>query len=312
MTTTSLAQTPSADPYAAMYYCAACAIFTSTRQEMNDHKATEAHALARQAEIARIDAEWDAAPSTPGVPHEVALAEVEKDRYSGERTDLPVRPRKAAAPRDAWKSAPASEKATAYVRTLISERLANPATQAIREALNAARTSGNLTGGIVSDAIDALKALPKIDPALAAEGRQSAYYDQWTKDAAAQPRAERGYLDPAVLDVLPAGRYLVGESYVKVDRPTDGRWAGYVFVKFQQYGPETDGLRIALLNADAGVAKVDESHRSLLDTLLADPYAHALKFAQTTETCGICGRTLKVKESIERGIGPVCAAKFGR
>jgi hypothetical protein len=42
----------------------------------------------------------------------------------------------------------------------------------------------------------------------------------------------------------------------------------------------------------------------------ADPYAAALKFGETG-ICAICSAELTNPESIKRGIGPVCAAKFG-
>lgn len=37
---------------------------------------------------------------------------------------------------------------------------------------------------------------------------------------------------------------------------------------------------------------------------------YAEEFGRRTHRCAICGRTLTVKESIERGIGPRCADKF--
>ena len=35
----------------------------------------------------------------------------------------------------------------------------------------------------------------------------------------------------------------------------------------------------------------------------------AMEYGKVTGRCAICGRTLTVAESIERGIGPVCAAR---
>lgn len=43
----------------------------------------------------------------------------------------------------------------------------------------------------------------------------------------------------------------------------------------------------------------------------ADPLAAAQLYGKVTGSCSCCGRELTVKESIERGIGPICATKFG-
>lgn len=42
-----------------------------------------------------------------------------------------------------------------------------------------------------------------------------------------------------------------------------------------------------------------------------DPKGAVLRYARLTGNCGICGKKLDRKDSIERGIGPVCAEKFG-
>jgi len=41
------------------------------------------------------------------------------------------------------------------------------------------------------------------------------------------------------------------------------------------------------------------------------PLASAIKYGKISGSCSCCGRALTVKESIERGIGPICADKFG-
>ena len=43
----------------------------------------------------------------------------------------------------------------------------------------------------------------------------------------------------------------------------------------------------------------------------ADPKAAAVAYGRRTGECCICGRELTNKESIELGIGPICAEKFG-
>lgn len=42
-----------------------------------------------------------------------------------------------------------------------------------------------------------------------------------------------------------------------------------------------------------------------------DPLNAAIRYGKVSGECSCCGRELTVKESIERGIGPICAKKFG-
>jgi hypothetical protein len=42
-----------------------------------------------------------------------------------------------------------------------------------------------------------------------------------------------------------------------------------------------------------------------------DPKEAAIKYGRLTGNCAICGRQLDRKDSIERGIDPICAERFG-
>jgi hypothetical protein len=44
---------------------------------------------------------------------------------------------------------------------------------------------------------------------------------------------------------------------------------------------------------------------------MADPLAASIAYGRRTGQCSICGRLLENAESIERGIGPICAGNFG-
>ncbi len=48
-----------------------------------------------------------------------------------------------------------------------------------------------------------------------------------------------------------------------------------------------------------------------VEVLLGDPKAAAKAYGMESGRCCVCGRLLTVPESIEAGIGPVCAVKFG-
>jgi hypothetical protein len=54
-----------------------------------------------------------------------------------------------------------------------------------------------------------------------------------------------------------------------------------------------------------------ESIISRLKEFEADPLGAAMKYGKLAGRCCSCGRDLTDPESIERGIGPVCATKFG-
>jgi hypothetical protein len=48
-----------------------------------------------------------------------------------------------------------------------------------------------------------------------------------------------------------------------------------------------------------------------LQQISKDPLSSAVAYGRRTGTCACCGKELTVHESIERGIGPICAEKWG-
>lgn len=114
------------------------------------------------------------------------------------------------------------------------------------------------------------------------------------------PKAER----PAAVKVgeVPAGRYAVevGETlaFVQVDRPEEGRWAGYTFVTRQL--------------ADEFVRVSRHQAATILEAIKAVGPAEASKrYGREIGECGICHRTLTNEDSRANGIGPQCAKKIG-
>ena len=102
---------------------------------------------------------------------------------------------------------------------------------------------------------------------------------------------------------VPAGRYAVENPdgalrFYRVDRPTDGRWAGFVFVKVQA-GDELYPVK------GQGAANV------LAAILEAGPREASARYGHELGHCGVCGRTLTDETSRELGIGPVCINKNG-
>jgi uncharacterized ferredoxin-like protein len=87
-------------------------------------------------------------------------------------------------------------------------------------------------------------------------------------------------------------------AFYKVDRPTEGRWAGFVFVKLIVSDDEQRLSKAASAAVLAKIAAVGAEAASA---------AYGLEIGE----CGVCSRTLTNDASRERGIGPVCAEKMG-
>ncbi len=51
--------------------------------------------------------------------------------------------------------------------------------------------------------------------------------------------------------------------------------------------------------------------RALIASIAQDPLAHAVAHGHATGHCAVCSRKLTDSVSVERGIGPICADKFG-
>jgi len=100
---------------------------------------------------------------------------------------------------------------------------------------------------------------------------------------------------------VPQGRYAVEEDgvlkFFHVDRPTEGRWAGYTFIKIRasdelyRVKDRARCANILKLIEEAGIKEATE------------------KYGQELGSCGICGRTLTDPLSREIGIGPVCRGR---
>lgn len=123
---------------------------------------------------------------------------------------------------------------------------------------------------------------------------------------------------------LPAGRYalyepgddVVSYSYVdrqdlvpprkgkwrfyQVDRPTEGRWAGYIFVKH-------------LIGAPGQYRKepvARDMRVPILEAIEKDPKQAMIDYGLQSGVCGRCSSPLTDPESLARGIGPICAGKM--
>jgi hypothetical protein len=101
---------------------------------------------------------------------------------------------------------------------------------------------------------------------------------------------------------VPAGRYAVEDpadgvlKFYRLDRPTQGKWAGYTFLKVQA-SDELHSIR-------------NRAHRdSIIAAIAVSPEAAATRYGQELGRCYACGRTLTDATSRDLGIGPDCRNK---
>ena len=175
---------------------------------------------------------------------------------------------------------PATERQLKYLRDLAVERdIPEDACAEILKRVD----EGAVTKSRASDFIQRLLDKPKAPQSLPATGFE-------------RPA------DPSAMPDVPAGRYAIREDEVtkfyKVDRPDEGRWAGYTFLAVQA-------------SDDLHPIKMTDTKRRILAKIAEDPKAALLLYGQEIGSCGHCGRTLTDETSRERGIGPVCARKLG-
>jgi hypothetical protein len=90
--------------------------------------------------------------------------------------------------------------------------------------------------------------------------------------------------------------------------PATGRNAGALYVveiDDDAYQGKVEGVTFRAVRE----AKADTLSR--LQAIAKNPMEAAVRFGRQTGRCSCCGRELTNKESIEAGIGPICAGKWG-
>lgn len=93
------------------------------------------------------------------------------------------------------------------------------------------------------------------------------------------------------------------EGLIISKAPMTGVNAGALYVKDvdkQYLGKVINNKYIGNEVAQEGLAKIAESPRDA-----------AIRYGQKTGTCACCGRALSNKQSVDLGIGPICATKWG-
>lgn len=184
---------------------------------------------------------------------------------------------------------PASNGSVNYLRDLMLDKAAHGGTDEDQAAINIdAWLAKDHTQREVSENIDRLKG----------EGYTGRRYR-------AAKKAEANVTFPDA-QTVPAGRYAVYNddqsandiAFYQVDRPTEGRWAGYVFVN--RYSSD-ELIRISR-----------EQQVAIMDKIVKMGAAESSAlYGRNDVRCGICHRKLTKKASRDRGIGPDCAAALG-
>lgn len=123
-------------------------------------------------------------------------------------------------------------------------------------------------------------------------------------DKAARPNMKGVWTRPMPLTSSDA----TGKQTVvfQIGRP-GGKWADTVFVRTQ------DDRKLGMIR-DGKFARrfecTDAQEAAILECA-SDPAVAAKAYGKAWNTCCVCARTLTNDESIERGIGPICAERFG-
>jgi len=119
-------------------------------------------------------------------------------------------------------------------------------------------------------------------------------------------------IQPLDLRTVPSGRYAVmtaddHATFYVIDNIVDARskWKDWVFVSLM-----SSDNKIKVGSQRPGQTYQGQ-HQKYLQTIKDDPYSASTLFGRMVGSCGICGRTLTDPESIENGIGPICAQKVG-
>jgi hypothetical protein len=57
-------------------------------------------------------------------------------------------------------------------------------------------------------------------------------------------------------------------------------------------------------------SRLSDDIKAIIMGAASDPLSAAIRYGKVSGSCSCCGKELTVKESIDRGIGPICAKKF--
>jgi hypothetical protein len=97
---------------------------------------------------------------------------------------------------------------------------------------------------------------------------------------------------------------------VKPNRDLSALWVtSQIETEMGQYGQQAQYLgKVTRNQLDS---RLPDDVKSVIMDAADDPLNAAIRYGKVSGECSCCGRELTRKDSIERGIGPICAEKFG-
>lgn len=103
---------------------------------------------------------------------------------------------------------------------------------------------------------------------------------------------------------------LVLDGFKLAPAGANSRNAGSIYVT---QGADRDGAYLGRVLSGQFLPsrECDEATRDKVLEAMADPLASAVAYGKKFGRCAVCNRELTDEESIERGIGPVCAERMG-
>lgn len=101
---------------------------------------------------------------------------------------------------------------------------------------------------------------------------------------------------------------LVFGDFVITRAPDTGKNPGALYVKNR-----AEGVYLGMVKDTGFTASRDctPEVQNTVMALIADPFSAIDGYGRRTGNCACCGRTLTAKESVDSGIGPICAGKWG-
>lgn len=141
-------------------------------------------------------------------------------------------------------------------------------------------------------------------------------FDEWAAAGfpAFEPKPAPAPVEGPDLSTLPSGDLYVAVenaeghlTFMLIARPSEGKWAGWSFVRQYLGGQGVAGK----IGSQKPGAAYHGQWASLIAKVLDDPKAAAQRFASELGRCYVCGRDLTDDESRALGIGPVCRGKGG-
>ena len=196
--------------------------------------------------------------------------------------------------------APATEPQLNYIRALLDERVMDEENRT--GALK--RLNENPPGKLLASRwIERLKQLPKkeVVPASAPPDQIGVEYKRWieTGDVGQTINHEAGFLT-GLANPIPRGSYAL---------PTPGATNEHTF--YRLWIGDRYGWRLYLLHGPEQTAMNRYSAITVLRHIAENPAEAASRYGLLIGKCGVCSRRLTNDVSRERGIGPVCAERWG-